>query len=98
MLIARLRDGLLKLAADKDHGVHSLLFIAGCVLYALSALAWFPAMRHISLAQAGVTYTMLTLLALCALVVLVFDEKLSLREIAGIACAVAATILLVRFT
>lgn len=96
-LIVIVGDTILKLAAEKGHGIASAPILAGCALYALSGLAWFLAMRHISLAQAGVAYAMFSLLALCAIGAVFFDEVLGLREWAGIACAVAAILLMVRF-
>ena len=96
-LIVILGDALLKLAADKGATLTSPLILAGCTLYAVSAIAWFLAMRHVSLAQAGVAYTMFSLLALCAIGAVFFQETLGPREIAGIGCAVAAIVLLVRF-
>ena len=91
-------DILLKIAAEKGHGLHSPYVATGTFLYAVSAIAWFIAMRHISLAQAGVAYTMFSLLALCAIGAVFFGEPIGLREIAGIACAISAILLMVRFT
>lgn len=90
-------DLALKIAADKGLSLASPLIVLGCGLYAASAIAWFWAMRHISLAQAGVAYTMFSLLALCAIGALWFGEDLRPREFAGIGCAMAAVLLLVRF-
>ncbi|MEL6640781.1 MAG: EamA family transporter [Pseudomonadota bacterium] len=91
-------DAVLKVAADSGRPMFSTLVYAGMAIYAVSALFWFYAMRHITLAQAGVAYSMLTLLALCAIGVIWFGEKLYFREFAGIACALAAMILMVRVT
>ena len=90
-------DFILKLAADRGHSGFSSLVLTGCALYALSAVCWFWSVRHISLTQAGVAYSMLTLLALAAIGVLKFEETLGLRELAGILCALAAMVLLSRF-
>lgn len=90
-------DALLKLAADRGVPLMSPMILAGIALYAVSGLAWFAAMRHISLAQAGVAYAMFSLLALCAMGVAFFGETLGARELLGIACAVAAIVLMVRF-
>jgi undecaprenyl phosphate-alpha-L-ara4N flippase subunit ArnF len=89
-------DIILKLAADRDHTVLSGLVVAGCLLYAASALLWFGAMRHVTLAQAGVAYSMFTLIALALLGALVFGERLEGREIAGLGCALAAMALMSR--
>ena len=91
-------DTVLKIAADANKPLLSGLVLSGCAIYAVSAIFWLYAMRHVTLAQAGVAYSMLTLLALCAIGVLWFDERLYAREIAGIGCALAAMILMVRVT
>lgn len=96
--VAILGDFLLKLAADRGHPGLSVLVLAGIGLYGVSALCWFWSMRHISLIQAGVACSMLSLLALAVIGVLWFDEVLGLREGAGIACALAATVLLSRLS
>lgn len=96
-LIVLLGDTLLKVAADRGQALVTPHIVAGCALYAVSALAWFWAMRHVGLAQAGVVYTMFSLLALCLIGVVWFGERLELRDVAGIACALAAIVLMVRF-
>ncbi len=90
-------DVLIKLGADRGHTVASPFIVAGCALYAISALGWFVAMRHIPLGQAAVAYTMFSLLALCATGAVFFGEPLEWRELAGICCALAAILLMVRF-
>lgn len=89
-------DYLIKVAADGGQPVHSALVIAGCALYAVSAVMWYFALLHVTLAQAGVAYSMLTLLALCLIGVLYFDEQLYFREYAGIGCALLAMLLMIR--
>ncbi|NKX43245.1 hypothetical protein [Roseicyclus persicicus] len=89
-------DFLLKLAADRGLAALSLLVVVGIVLYGISALLWFGAMRHLSLGQAGVAYSMLTLVALALIGAAVFGERLGLRECAGIGCALAAMLLMTR--
>lgn len=89
-------DTLIKLAADGGKPVFSVLVLGGCGVYALSAIFWFFAMRHMTLAQAGVAFSMLTLLALCAIGTLWFGEKLYTREVIGVGFALAAMVLLMR--
>ncbi len=91
-------DFIIKIAADDGRPVWSGYVIGGCAIYATSAVFWFYAMQHVTLAQAGVAYSMLTLLALCVIGVIWFGEELYLREYLGIACALAAMVLLVRVT
>ena len=89
-------DFLIKLAADDGKPFWSGHVLIGCLIYGISAIFWFYAMRHITLAQAGVAYSMLTLLALCLIGAIWFDEQIALRECLGIACALAAMALMVR--
>ncbi len=89
-------DYLIKLAADNGDSFWSGYVLAGCLIYGISAIFWFYAMRHVTLAQAGVAYSMLTLLALCGMGVAWFDEQMAAREYLGVACALAAMALMVR--
>ncbi|WP_223423482.1 EamA family transporter [Tateyamaria pelophila] len=95
-MIVIVADVALKVAADGNKPVLSLLVIAGCVLYALSALFWFYAVQHLTLAQAGVGYSMLTLIALAILGAVFFGETLQAREYAGLACALMSMVLMAR--
>lgn len=61
-------DFFLKLAADRGLTAVSTLVGVGIVLYGISAVLWFAAMQHITLGQAGVAYSMLTLIALALMV------------------------------
>ncbi len=89
-------DFAIKLAADGGKPVWSGFVLIGMLTYATSAILWFYAMRHVTLAQAGVIYAMLTLLALCVIGVIWFDERLYTREYLGIACACASMVLMAR--
>lgn len=91
-------DFVIKVAADAGKPVWSGYMIAGCLIYAVSAIFWFFAMRHVTLAQAGVAYSMLTLLALCVIGVIWFEETLYLREYLGICSALLAMVLMVRIS
>ncbi len=89
-------DYFIKLAADEGRSIISVQFLCGAVLYLGSAAMWFGSVKQITLLQAGVAYSVLTLLAICALGVVVFGEKLFAREVLGIGCACAAMVLMVR--
>ncbi len=95
-LIVIIGDYLIKLAADGGHSVTSVLVLSGCGLYAVSAILWFISLHHITLSQAGVAFSMFSLLALCAIGVTMFDETLQAREFAGIGFALLAMVLMVR--
>ena len=89
-------DYAIKLAADAGHTVSSTYVFIGVVLYAGSAVLWFYAMQHVTLVQAGVAYSMLTLIALAIIGALWFDEPLYFREYAGLGCALLAMVLMTR--
>ncbi len=89
-------DFAIKVAADAGHTISSTYVILGVLLYGASALFWFYAMQHVTLAQAGVAYSMLTLVALAIIGALWFNEPLYLREYAGLACALLAMVLMSR--
>ncbi len=95
-LIVLLGDYAIKLAADGDMSITSGHMLAGYTFYCLSALMWYLAMRHITLAQAGVAFSMFSLLALCAVGVIFFEEEIHPREALGIALALVSMVLMVR--
>ena len=95
-LVVILGDTAIKHAADSGHTALSRLVLVGVVLYAVSALLWFVAMRHVTLAQAGVAYSMFSLIALCLIGAVLFDEPIRLREGLGILVACVAMILMIR--
>lgn len=89
-------DYAIKLAVDGGLSLLSPVFLIGCALYALSAVGWFLAMRHITLAQTGVAFSMFSLLALVALGVLAFGERLAPREVLGVVLAMSSMLLMAR--
>jgi len=95
-LIVVVGDFAIKTAADAGHAVSSVFVVVGVLLYAISALFWFFAMHHVTLAQAGVAYSMITLIALAMIGALWFDEPLFLREYAGLGCALLSMVLMSR--
>ncbi len=90
-LIVIAGDTVIKIAADNARLVSPHMAV-GIGLYAASAVLWFFAMRHITLAQAAVAYSMLTLIALCVIGAMWFDEPIGTREIVGIGFAIAAMV------
>lgn len=89
-------DTILKFAADAEKSMHSPLVLIGSAVYAMSAIFWFLAMRHMTLGQGGVVFSMLTLLALCLIGAVWFGERIGVREAMGIAFALLAMLLMVR--
>lgn len=89
-------DYFIKVAADDALSIFSRPFLVGSSLYVVSAIMWYGSMRHVSLAQAGVAYSMLTLLAVCILAAVVFGETIGGREVLGIGLALFSMFLMVR--
>ncbi len=89
-------DLLIKVAADGARAITSPPMLVGILLYACSAILWYFAMRHVTLGQAAVAYSMLSLIILCGAGWAFFDEYVGLRELAGIGCACLAMVLMMR--
>lgn len=92
-LVVILGDYAIKIAADRA-ALTSIPMYIGITLYASSAVLWFFAMRHVSLGQAAVLYSMLTLIALFVMGAWLFGEPVGKRELAGMACALLAMVLM----
>lgn len=96
VLATTLADYWLKIASGRDSILGSAHFLGGALIYGLSAIGWVYAMRHLPLASIGVYYAMLSILLLAGLGVVVFEEKLTTREVAGLALACASIGLMTR--
>lgn len=90
-------DYFIKLASLTSSPVQNRWFLAGCIMYALTAFGWVFAFRHIKLASIGVLYSLSTVILLAALGVFVFGETLNKFELVGFGFAVIAIVLLGRF-
>jgi drug/metabolite transporter (DMT)-like permease len=90
-------DYFLKLASEKEASLKTAQFYLGFVIYASTAFGWVYVMKHLKLAQVGVLYCVSMVLLLAAIGVFRFKETLSVPEIAGIAMAIGALVLLMRF-
>jgi multidrug transporter EmrE-like cation transporter len=91
-------DYFLKLASDRDRPLTCVWFYVGFLVYASTAFGWVFVMRHLKLATMGVVYSISMILLLMLIGVVFFRESLNAYEIAGIALAIAALILLMRFS
>ena len=95
-LVVLTGDVIIKRAADLGHTALSAYVLAGVLLYGLSGLLWFVSVRHVTLASAGVTFSMVSLVALVLIGALAFDEPIHTRDWAGMACALTAMALMMR--
>jgi multidrug transporter EmrE-like cation transporter len=90
-------DYFLKRASGETHPFKSVWFCIGFVIYASTAFGWVLAMKHLKLATIGVVYSISTIVLLTLVGAIAFHEKLNVYEVVGIALAIAALVLLVRF-
>ncbi len=72
-------------------------FIAGTLVYALSAFGWFYVMKHIKLSSLGVIYAITSVLLLVIVGIVYFHDKLNVYEIMGVVMAFISLILLTKF-
>lgn len=96
-VVGVLGDYLLKLASSRPRPLASGWFYLGFAVYASTAFGWVFVMRHLKLATIGVVYSISMILLLTGIGVVFFGESLNAYEFAGLAMAVGALILLVRF-
>ncbi len=89
-------DYFLKRASAAENPLTTRSFLVGLALYSTTAFAWVHVMQHLKLATIGVIYSVCMILMLTAMGVY-FGETLSRSEMAGVALAVAAILLLMRF-
>ena len=90
-----LADVLIKKASDQNQ-LWSVFFIAGAVIYGLSAFGWFYALRSINLATLGGVYSLSTVVMIALAGVIFFQEKLHPAEIIVLVVAVLSIIMLWR--
>jgi drug/metabolite transporter (DMT)-like permease len=96
-VVGVLGDYFLKLASAKENSLRTPWFYIGFALYAATAFGWVFVMKHLKLATISVLYSVSMVVLLTAVGVGVFREPLNYYEMAGVAMAIGALILLVRF-
>ena len=96
-VVGVLGDYFLKLASAREQPLGTGWFYLGFALYASTAFGWVFVMRHLKLATISVLYSISMILLLTAVGVVMFGESLNYSEWTGIALAVVALVLLMRF-
>jgi multidrug transporter EmrE-like cation transporter len=96
-LLGVLGDYFLKIASAQERSLRTPAFYVGFVVYASTAFGWLFVMKHLKLGTIGVLYSVTMIVLLTAIGVVVFEERLSPPEIAGLVMALASLVLLVRF-
>ncbi|MEI7990620.1 MAG: transporter [Chloroflexota bacterium] len=90
-------DYFLKIAGESERPFLTKAFLVGASLYTLSAFGWVYVLQHAKLATVGALFCVVVVVLLALLGVYRFHESLSVSEIVGLGCAVAALLLLGRF-
>ena len=90
-----LADVLIKKASDQNQ-LWSAFFVAGALIYGLSAFGWFYALRSLNLATLGGVYSLSTVVMIALAGVVLFQEKLQPAEIGVLVVAVISIIVLWR--
>lgn len=91
-----LGDYYIKVASASPSPFTSRQFLAGLVIYGLTAFGWVLVMPHLKLAHIGVFYSLTIVLCLCLLGVFFFDEALRPTEWLGVGLAICSLLLLYR--
>jgi drug/metabolite transporter (DMT)-like permease len=96
-LVGVVGDYFLKLASQEENSMRSPWFYIGFTLYAATAFGWVFVMKHLKLGTISVLYSVSMVVLLTTVGVVVFRESLNFAELVGLAMAIGALILLVRF-
>lgn len=97
-IVGVLGDYFLKLASAREQSFKSGWFYLGFALYASTAFGWLYVMKHLKLATISIVYSVSMILLLTGIGVVIFQESLNYSEMAGIGLAIAALVLLMRFS
>ena len=88
-------DYFLKLASERTGSPFwNSHFIAGLLIYSLTAFGWVVVLPKLKLAYIGVIYSLTIVLCLCFLGLFFFGEKLRPTEWIGVGLAITSLLLL----
>ncbi len=71
--------------------------LAGCFVWAITAVGWFFVLRKMELSNVNAIYSVATIIFVLALSYFYFHEKISFVEIIGFILAIVSIYLLARF-
>src|SRR5262249_11391278 len=91
-------DAILQIASARGHPLLAGWFALGLALTAGFAIGWVFLMQTMKIATAGIIYAVASALLLVFIGVFFFEERLSASEVAGVAMALGAVVLLGRLT
>jgi small multidrug resistance pump len=90
-------DFFIKLSGQGDKYINWKWFIPGFLIYSLTAVLWFFAVKHEKLFTAGIFFAISTVLFLVLISFFYFKESINSYEIVGIILAIISLILLGKF-
>jgi multidrug transporter EmrE-like cation transporter len=97
-VICAVADYWLKRASILANPLRSFAFVYGGSLYAITAFGWVYVFRYFKLATISAFFSLFVVVLLAITGTVAFRETLSTSEIVGLFCAVAALVLLGRFS
>lgn len=90
-------DYFLKLAGNGEKFIDVKLFLIGGIIFSLSTIGWFFALKYVKFGNAGIIYGVSVALLAVVVGILFFNEKLSICEVVGVASGILSIFLLTRF-
>ena len=96
-LICLWGDYCLKKASMEQNWEGWRLILAGCMLYAVSAIGFVFLMRSFKVFTLGVIHSFAVIFLSVILSLVVFQEKINVREILGLILGIISILLLIRF-
>lgn len=96
VVMAIVADYFIKVASERDASLITWSFALGALLYVFSTVGWLYAMKGMSLAQVGVAYSVVTILALVAMGHFLFGEHVGARDMVGVGFAIVALVIMAK--
>ncbi|OGZ66131.1 MAG: hypothetical protein A3C58_00650 [Candidatus Staskawiczbacteria bacterium RIFCSPHIGHO2_02_FULL_34_10] len=96
-IVTVIGDILLKIAGNSDQRTSIKYFIYGMLLYLITGVGWFFALKFFKLSSIGVIYGITTVIFLVIIGVLFFQEKLNIMETIAVVMGIISILLLMRF-
>lgn len=90
-------DYFLKLAGNGTKFIDFKFFFIGGIIFTLSTIGWFFALKYVKLGTAGIVYGVSVTLLAVAIGSLCFDERLNIYEVVGVVSGIFSIFLLARF-
>lgn len=96
-LVGVVGDYFLKVASEQPHPMRTPWFFVGFAVYASTAFGWVFVMQYLKLGTISVVYSSSMIVLLTTIGVVFFGEALTAAEMLGVAMAIGAMVLLMRF-